>query len=202
MIDLPDVPYVKGFPQIVRSTSVSRAGKRALSFVEYADPFWQANVETATLDSAKARLIQAFIDEAGAGTETVLFALRKLPVPQAYENDPTNPALSNAGSLVSVTDGFTVAIGSVDNGLDLRRGDMISLKSGDYRSLHRIMTGAVAASNAISLIVEPHVPTYIAPGAVVMFRDLELNMRVLPGSGTITDDYLPVASFTLVEVPK
>lgn len=202
MIDLPVVPYVKGLPQIVRSTSVGRSGQRAMAFVEFADPFWRVEVETGPLASEKAAAVQAFLDEAGAGTKTVLFAPKYLKVPLAYVGDETNPALSNTGSLVSVTDGFTIAVGSVTNGLDLRRGDLISLKSGDYRSLHRVMVGAIASAGSISLTVEPAIPAYIVPGAEVRFRDLELNMRMLPGSGSMPDDYLPAASFTLVEVPK
>jgi hypothetical protein len=202
MIDLPVVPYVKGLPQIVRSTSVGRSGLRAMAFVEFADPFWRVEIETGPLVSDKAATVQAFLDEAGAGTKTVLFAPKYLKVPQAYVGDEANAALSNMGSLVSVTDGFTIAVGSVTNGLDLRRGDLISLKSGDYRSLHRVMVGAVASAGAISLTVEPAIPAYIVPGAEVRFRDLEINMRMLPGSGAMPDDYLPAASFTLVEVPK
>lgn len=202
MIDLPVVPYVKGLPQIVRSTSAARSGQRAMAFVEFADPVWRIDVETGPLEAVDALTVQAFLDEAGAGTRTVLFAPKYLKVPQAYWADNANPALSNTGSLVSVTDGFMIAVGSVTNGLDLRRGDLVSLKSGDYRSLHRVMIGAVASAGSISLTVEPAVPAYIVPGAEVRFRDLELNVRMLPGSGAISDDYLPVASFTLVEVPK
>lgn len=202
MIDLPVVPYVKGLPQIVRSTSAARSGQRAMAFVEFADPFWQIMVETSPLNADDAAAVQAFLDEAGAGTKTVLFAPTYMKVPQAYWADKGNPAVSNTGSLVSVTDGFSLSIGSVTNGLDLRRGDLISLKSGDYRSMHRVIVGAVASSSAIALTVEPAVPGYIAPGAEVRFRDLELNTRILPGSGSMPDDYLPAASFTLVEVPK
>ncbi|GAA2867497.1 hypothetical protein GGQ99_001284 [Aminobacter niigataensis] len=202
MIGFPAVPYVKGLPQIARSTSVSRAGQRAVAFVEYADPFWRIEVETGPLVAEHAPAFRAFLEEAGTGMETVLFAPKYLKVPQAYVGDEANPALSNTGSLVSVTDGFIIAVGSVTNGLDLRRGDLISLKSGDYRSLHRVMVGAVASAGAISLTVEPAIPEYIVPGAEVKFRDLELNTRMLSGSGSMPDDYLPAASFTLVEVPK
>lgn len=202
MVAFPDVPYVKGLPRIIWSSSTSRAGKRVMAIFEFSDPFWQIDIETAPLVRPDIPGVEAFLDDAGNGLRTVLFAPTYLDPPAAYLSDPGNPALSNDGVLASGTGGMSLVINSVTNGLDLRRGDLISMVSGDYRSLHRIMTGAVAAGGAISLVVEPFVPAYIPVGAVVKFQNLELNTRVVPGSTSMTDDYLPVANFTLVEIPK
>lgn len=201
-IALPVAPYARGLPRIVRSTSVSRSGNKAMAFLEYADPYWQIEMQTNEIPRELIPGVQAFIDEAGAGLKTVMFAPLYLEVPQAYLSNPSAAALSDTGSLTSITNGFNIIVGSVTNGLDLRRGDLISLATGDYRSLHRVMVNAVAAAASITLTVEPFIPPYIQTGATVRFKNLELNTRVLPGSDTITDDYLPVASWTLVEIPK
>lgn len=201
MVAFPDVDYAKGLPKLVRSTSVSRSGKRAIVFVEFADPYWQIDVETAPLERNLIPGVQAFLEETGSGLQSVLFAPSYFDVPQAYLADPANAALADNGNLVSGSGGTTLAINGVTSGLDIRRGDMISLISGAYRSLHRIMAGAVASGGAFTLVVEPFVPTYIAAGAVVKFKDLELNTRVVPGSENMTEDFKPVATFTLVETP-
>ncbi|TGV61124.1 hypothetical protein EN784_01615 [bacterium M00.F.Ca.ET.141.01.1.1] len=202
MVAFPDVPYAKGQPKLVRTTSVSRAGKRFMAAIETVDPFWQVDVESAPLARELIPGMRAFIDESNSAIKTILFNPTYLDVPQAYLGYPANPALADDGNLVSGTGGLTIVVSSVTNGLDIRRGDMISLVKDEYRSMHIVMTGAVASSNSITLVIEPYVPTYIIAGAVVKFKNLELNVRMEPNSGSMTDDYLPVATFTLVEVSK
>jgi len=201
MVALPDVEYSKGLPKLIRSVSQSRAGNRLVSSVEYADPFWQIEMETGPLDPALAPTVRAFLEEANGGTKTVLWAPSYLKVPQAYWANPGALAPSIDGLLASVTNGFNVAISSTAAGLDIRRGDMISMTYGAYRSLHRVMVGAVGGAG-INLTLEPFVPPYITPGATVKFKGLSLNTRMVVGSDSMTDDYNPVATFTLVEVPQ
>lgn len=201
-ISLPAVEFLVAYPQLVESVSMARSGNRTLAFVEYADPVWQIIMRTVSLKAEPRLLVEAFRDATRGGQQTVLYRPKHMCIPRAYWGDATNAALTNEGSLVSVTDGRQLAIGSVTNGLTLGAGDLISLATDDYRSLHRVQTGGVAASTAIDVTVEPPVPGYIAAGAVVKFKDPELNMRVVPGSFSIPDELFPVASFTLVEVPK
>jgi hypothetical protein len=200
-ISPPDVPYAKRVPKLVRSVSQSRSGKRLISFVEYADPYWQFDIVTVGFDANDRPAMEAFLEDAGNGMRTVLWSVGVWGIPQAYASDPGNAALAD-GSLTSVTNGYQIAVGSVTNGLDIRRGDLIGMVDGANRSMHRVMTGAVAASGSIVLTVEPAIPGYISAGATVNFKDLALNTRMVPGSNSITDDYLPVATFTLVEVPQ
>lgn len=199
---LPSVGYVRGTPQLVRHSSVSRAGNRVISVVEWADPYWSIEVETAPLYLADQRLLNAFEAEYGAGTKTLLWTSPGLAVPILYEGDQSNAALSNDGNLVSVTGGTSLSINSVTTGLALKRGDLISLATGDYRSLHTVMADATASGSAVTLVVQPFVPGYITAGAVVKFKNPEMKVRMLPGSFQMGDDYLAAASFTLVEVPK
>ena len=131
-----------------------------------------------------------------------MYTPKHISLPRAYWGNAGAAALANEGALATVTNGFTVAINSVENGLTLMPGDLFSLKTGEYRSLHRVTVGAVAAGNAITVTVEPAVPPYITAGAVAKWKDPELNCRVLPESFDIPDEFFPAASFTLVEVPK
>ncbi|QKC99173.1 hypothetical protein [Mesorhizobium sp. NZP2298] len=198
-IALPAVPFQAAYPQIVRSDSVSRSGQKVMAVIEYADPVWQINMKTVPLRASERLLVEAFRDAARGGLQTVLYTPKHMCVPQAYWGDAGNTALSNNGNLVSIT-GNSLVINSVDNGLTLGPGDLISATTGEYNSLFRVQTGAVAASNTMTITVEPTVPSYITAGAVVRFKNPLANMRCV--SFDITDDLMPTASFTLVEIPK
>ncbi|MER9310103.1 hypothetical protein NKI51_12395 [Mesorhizobium australicum] len=200
-INLPAVPFQVSYPQLVDSVSVSRSGSRAMAFVEYADAYWTVQMRTVPLSAAQRLLVEAFKDACRGGLTTVTYTPQHMSVPRAYWGDAANTKLTNVGNLVSIT-GNSLVINSVDNGLVLAAGDLISLTTGSYNSLFRVQTGATAAANTITITVEPTVPSYITTGAVVTFKNPVANMRALPGSFSMPDDFNPVATFTLVEIPK
>ncbi|MBZ9808124.1 hypothetical protein [Mesorhizobium sp. ESP-6-2] len=158
-------------------------------------------MKTVPLSAAQRLLVEAFKDASRGGLTTVTYTPKHMCIPRAYWGDADNAALANTGNLVSIT-GNSLVINSVNNGLTLSAGDLISLTTGSYNSLVRVQTGAIAASNAMTITVEPTVPSYITAGAIVTFKNPVANMRVMPGSFSIPDDFLPVATFTLVEIPK
>ncbi|MFC3326203.1 hypothetical protein [Mesorhizobium cantuariense] len=200
-ISLPAVPFLISYPQLVESVSVSRSGTRAMSFVEYADAYWTVQMKTVPLTAAQRLLVEAFKDASRGGLVTVTYTPKHMCIPRAYWGDAANTKLTNTGNLVSIT-GNSLVINGVDNGLTLAAGDLISLTTGSYNSLFRVQTGAVASGNALTITVEPTVPSYITTSAVVTFKNPVANMRVMPGSFSIPDDFLPSATFTLVEIPK
>lgn len=198
---LPAVPYVQGLPKIRRSASVSRVGNRTISVVETADPAWIAEVVTGPLSRAHARLMRAFIAQANSGARTILYAPAFLGVPAHYIGDEFNPAILDDGAL-SVVDSFTVTLTGITTGLTLSEGDFVGFEKAGFRSLHTVTTDVVADGSTVQFDVEPPVPPYITAGAVAKFKSTGMNARMLPGSDSMTDDWSPVASFTLVEVPK
>lgn len=200
-VDLPAVRFATTRPELVDSVSVSRAGDRMISVVDYADPFWQIPMRTLRMGAVELQALLAFRDRVRSGMVTVIHRPTDNCLPQAYWGNPGAIQL-NDGTLQSVTNGFNVTLNNLINGLQMRPGDLFSLKSGNYRSRHRVMTGGTAAANALALTVEPFVPPYIAPGAVAKFLRPELNTRVMPGSFSVSEDHFPVATFTLVEVPQ
>ncbi|TPM58971.1 hypothetical protein FJ959_08845 [Mesorhizobium sp. B2-2-4] len=200
-IDLPAVNFQASYPQIVDSVSVSRSGTRAMAFVEYADAYWTIAMRTVPLLASERLLVEAFKDACRGGLQTVLYTPKHMCIPRAYWGDSSNSKLANNGNLVSIT-GNSLVINSVDNGLTLGAGDLISATTGEYNALFRIRTGGVASGNSITVTVEPTVPAYITAGAVMRFKNPIANMRVMPGSFEITDELIPTASFTLVEIPK
>ncbi len=203
VVSLPSVKFRRHRPELVDSVSVSRTGNRLVSVVEYADPFWRAEMQTVPLSYVELAAVEAFLAHVRNGERTVLYTPYHPRVPQAYWGSPSSAVLDNTGVVTAITDGFAVAFNSVDNGLVLTAGDLIGLEKDDYRSLHRVVTGGTASANALSVVVEPFVPGYITTGAVVRLKDPQLNCRVVPGSSRISEDVInPTASFTLIEVPK
>lgn len=203
VVTLPAIKWDRTYPQIIDSTSVSKQGDRGISFVETDDPYWLCPMRTMPLSNADRRLLEAFVSETKRGMNTVIYTPPIDCIPRAYWGDSANPALTNPGNLVSITNGNVLNINSVTNGLILTKGDLISLTTGDYNFIVRCLNGVVAASNTIaSLAVDPYIPAYITAGAVVTFKEPIMNTRLLPKSFNMPDENWPVATFQLQEVPK
>lgn len=200
-ISLPAVGYQPAYPQLVESVSVSRAGNRAIAFVDYADMYWSITMRTVPLGAGARLLVEAFRDACRGGLQTVLYTPKHMCLPRAYWGNPGSPHLAD-GSLVSIA-GNQLTLGAT-NGLTLGPGDLISATTDEYNSLFRVQAGGVAASGSLIVTVEPTVPSYITAGGgtVVRFKNPVANMRVMPGSFSIADDFFPVASWQMVEVPK
>lgn len=198
MVDLPDVRFQASYPQVVDSVSVSRAGKRVVSRVEYADPFWQVVMTTKPLRASERMKVEAFRDACRGGMVSVLYKPKHMCLPMAYWGNPTAPALAN-GTL-SAKAGFNATLAAT-SGLVLSGGDLISLSIGTHNWIARIVTGGISAAGSIAVTLNMPLPPFIALGAVVRFRDIRMNTMLLPDSFTMPDTLNPVASFTLVEVP-
>ncbi|WP_288427094.1 hypothetical protein [uncultured Agrobacterium sp.] len=203
-ISLPTfIDFTAGRPRLNTPMSVSRYGNRAISFMGNGDSYWTVDIETQPMDEDELARFEAWLARTRAGLETIVYTpLHKGALPRAYWNDPSNPAVADDGNLVSITNGKTISINSLTNGLELQEGDLVSLTTGDYHSLHRVLTGGVAAGNALTLTVQPFIPSYIAAGAVFRCKDPRLNTRIVPSSIQVADGQMPVARFQLMEVPR
>jgi len=198
-VSLPDVAFQITFPEVVDQISVSGAGN-VVAVVEYGDPFWRQDMRTKPLRASQRLQVEAFRDACRGGLITVHYTPR-MCVPKAYWGDAGASVLGNNGALASKS-GYDVTVNSVDNGLVLSPGDLISFTTGDYNWMARVNVGGTSSGNAISLTLNMPAPSFIQTGAVVRFKDIIANMRMLPGSFDMPDEPLPVASFTLFQVPK
>lgn len=200
-IILPDIRFQSSYPELIESVSMSRSGKRMVAVVEYADPFWQVAMRTKPLRASERLLVETFLDQARNGLVTVHYTPQHQCLPKAYWGSPTAAAPADNGVLKS-KDGYSITVESVTDGLVLSPGDLISLTTGDYNWMARVVTGGTAADGEIDLTLNVPVPSYIETGAVARVKDIVANMRLLPDSFSMPDGPLPVASFTLIEVPK
>lgn len=202
-IPLPaDVPFLRSFPQLIRPTSQSAFGGRAMSYVQYADEYWTVNMITAPLTNAQRYSLEAFIDRADATIASVIYVPVATCVPRAYWGDVNNPIVLNTGTLTSVTNGKQLLISSVSAGLNLQPGDLISASTNLNALLMRVAIGAVAAGASVTITVNTNIPSYISLGATITFKNPFMLMRVVPGSFRIDDTQFPTASFQLQEVPQ
>lgn len=198
-ISLPDVPFRASYPEIVDGVSVSRAGRRIVSIVEYADPFWQVTMRTKPLRARQRLAVESFIDRARAGMETIHYSPKHQCLPSAYWGNPGAPELAN-GSM-SGKSGYGTTI-SASNGLVLSPGDLISFTTGQHNWMARVASGGTVSGGSMTIVLGVPVPPYITAGAVVRFRNIIANMRLLPGSFSLQGEVLPAAEFTLFEVPR
>lgn len=201
-IALPAVPFLLSYPQIIKSVSVTHAGQRALAFTEYADPFWSVPMVTKPLKASERMLFEAFVDAAGEGMVTVVYTPKHMCLPRAYWGNPGASALANTGIITAKTTDRQFSFNSVDNGLAIGPGDLLGLVDGDFKTMVRVKTGGVASGNALTVTVEPPLPSYIGVGATVVLKNPEMNTRFMPGSVSIPNEARPSCSFTLVEIPK
>ena len=193
--------YGPTYPQLMRSTSMSKYGNRAISFMETGDPFWQVAMRVVSLSNADRQKLDAFISRCRDGMVTVLYTPKHVCLPRAYWGNPDAPEIADNGVLSSF-DGNQLTVSSVTNGLRLTEGDLIGLSKDGYNTIVRLVADATAVGGAITIKAEPFIPSYITAGATVVFKNPVMNMRLVPGSYDCPDDFRPTASFQLVEVPK
>lgn len=198
-VSLPAVPFRTSYPKVVDSISASRAGNRLVATIEYADPFWQVDMSTDPLLAGERLLVEAFRDACRGGLNTVVYTPTHQCLPQAHWGDPDAAVLAD-GTLTSKS-GFDAVL-AVTTGLTLSAGDLVSMTTGDFNWMARITAGGTAVGGALPVTLNMAVPSYIATDATVRVKDPRMNARMLPGSFSMPDDVFPVASWTLVEVPK
>lgn len=197
------IDYQTGRPRLNKPVSMSRYGERAISFMQNGDEWWTVDIETQPLYDENLASFEGWLAQAQNGLQTVVYsAVGKQSLPQAYWLTPNSPTPASNGILTSITGGKVLAIGGVMTGLTMVSGDLLSLSSGDYKSLHRVTLGATSTASTLKITVEPFVPSYIPTGATVRFKDPLLNTRIVPGSVSVGDGVMPTASFQLIEVPK
>lgn len=199
---LPDVLEYMDTPlKLIRSVSVSRYGGRVVSTIENGDPYWQWSAQVMPMGPFQRQKLEAFIARCRGGLVTVHYTPKHVCVPRAYWGDVDNPAITGSASLGAIN-GNILTFNGVSVGLVLTDGDLIGLSIGDYNFIAQIVSDAVAASTTMQVKIEPFLPSYIGVGSTVRFKDVVMNMRLLPNSFELGTGNFPGASFQLVEVPK
>lgn len=203
MIDLiSSVRFLPSYPQLVVPVSQSKYGGRVISTVDYADPYRTVDMETVPMRASEAVQLQAFIAAARGGMQTIVYRPRHICIPRAYWGDANNPHITGTAARGAVTNGYSVQLTGVVPGLVLMAGDLFSMKTGDYRQMVQVVTGATAVSTQMTVTVDQRISSYISAGAIVRFKQPEMNTRLLKDSFQMSKGPFPTASFQLIEVPR
>lgn len=171
-----------------------------VNYTQFADPVWRIDFRTVPLRDSEFPILDAWYKSLRGGLRGALVTQNVTCRPLAHA-DPANAApAQDTGVVSSIADGNVLTVTSVSAALVLAAGDLIGLeKSGKY-SLGRV-TEVSGSGTSRAIMVEPPPRGYTDAGSVVRFDRPMLVMRPVPKSWSVTDDVMPVVSFSLVETP-
>lgn len=196
--ELPDVGYVTADFASDDGVKASAAGAHLVSFTQVTDPTWRTSLVTRSLVYSKFAELEAWWLSLRGGLRSVLFRHPHVCFPK--EHGQNQAPANDPGSLVSVSGGNVLSVGSVDADLVLSIGDRVGLEGAGRYHVGRI-TDVSGSGVSRSITIEP--PPFAAvssPGAVVRFARPALLMRPVPGSWSVQQSSgRYVASFQLVE---
>ncbi|MBJ3783420.1 hypothetical protein [Devosia sediminis] len=150
-----------------------------------ADPFWHGTYTTGPLDPRGANdraEFLAWLTWAADNNMRVDFLHPRHRLPRAYT--AANWPMIGDASLSDIVDQRTISVFGLTAGLDLRRGDRLSILQGD-QVIHRWIAAPVIVASAISqdIAVTPRLPLgVLAPAAVVRLENPPLRAILQPGS--------------------
>lgn len=149
------------------------------------DTFWQGSYTTGPLDprgaNERAEFL-AWLTWAADNNMRVDFLHPRHRLPRAY-TAATWPMIGDA-ELADIEDQRTINVAGLTPGLDLRRGDRLSIIQGD-QVVHRWISAPVIVGSMIAqeIAVTPRLPLgVLAPAAVVKLENPPLRAVIVPGS--------------------
>lgn len=146
------------------------------------EPHWAGPFTTGPLEPAEWSALAAFLEDCVDRNLRVDFVHPRHAVPRAYT--PASWPMIGDAELEAVTDLRTIVVSGLALGLNLRRGDRLSLMQGEL-VCHRKMAADVVVSSitAQTLALTPRIPMGIfAAGAAVRLRNPPLRLAIVPDS--------------------
>jgi hypothetical protein len=177
---------VSGFKRIglrVRSGIASTRDRGGLLITtRRAEPYWAGSFTTDELDHAAWSDLIALLDDCVDRNLRVDFVHPRHAVPRAYT--PTSWPLSDDPTLVSVTHGRQIVVLGLSIGMELKRGDRLTVMQGELRCYRRLAADVTVSSGiAQALPISPRLPLGVfTPGADVRFRNPPVRLAIVPDS--------------------
>lgn len=176
---------------------VSQADSKSglINNYEYADPKWILSLETRGyqdnfnhLDDGLPSIdeVKAFWASLRGGMRSLLIRHPNYICPRKNKDNPN--AAKQTGYLEKVENGNILTVTGNDPQLKLSAGDYASFQYGDCRGLGLIISTWYNA-DSIGMEIEPHLARYIEIGATVYFDRIELLMRPVNNSFSVTNGY-------------
>ena len=203
---LPDLEYPSFDFTLQRYVSQSESGSGLINNVEYADPRWTVDIETVCFeDSASCEevnlptvnYIKALWSSWRGGITSVLVRHPTYICPRLNKN--TSEVAQTIGRLAYIENGNILTVTGANANLRLSLGDYASFQFNDFRALGQVISSEFN-STGHRIKIEPRLPNYIQVGANVYFDRIELIMRPVNSSFSITSGYPQrTAKFQLME---
>src|SRR5690606_14519949 len=150
------------------------------------DPFWRGTMTTKRLnvwgENNEHADFLAWLVWAVDRNMRVDFVHPRHRLPRGYSSD-TWPMTGN-GSLIGTPDMRTLNVSGVPDGVQLKRGDRISVEQDDI-IVHRWIAADTLVESTINqaIAVTPRLPIgVLAPAAIVVLKDPKLRFMIVPGS--------------------
>lgn len=193
---LPDTYEYTSFDfNLQRYVSQSESGNGLINNVEYADPRWSVDIETRgyvdnwqpnddglpSIDEIKALWVSW-----RSGIRSVLVRHPRYCCPRLNKNNPE--VAKTVGRLTNIENGNIVTVTGANANLWLSPGDYISFRSGEFRALGQVISTS-HNSNDERIEIEPKLPSYIQLGSDVYFDRIELIMRPMNSSFSVSSGY-------------
>lgn len=155
------------------------------------DPFFRGTITTGDLEIATHSYLQAFLIDCVDQNRLVDFVHPRHVVPRSYTLE--NLPWPGTGTITALPDNRTVTLSGLPIGLELKRGDRLTLEQGDLRCGRWIQSDVtVGSAIAEALPITPRLPIGIfAPGAFVQFKNPVMRFMVVPGSFSMAEAYRP-----------
>lgn len=146
------------------------------------EPYWAGQFTTDKLAPAAWADLIAFLDNCVDRNLRVDFVHPRFALPRAF-TEATWPLFADP-LLVSITHGREIVVSGLQAGMQLKRGDRLSLMQGELRC-YRSLAADVLVSSSISqaLPLTPRMPLGLfAAGAAVRFKAPPVRLAIVPGS--------------------
>jgi hypothetical protein len=169
-------------------TSFSRTDEgRALSVVEFADPYWTAVFRTEPLEQEDRKRWSAWHSSLRGGLQTFYARDFSRKFPLAYPNGvpylTASPPWDGQGTIASISAHELICDGTPE-GFQLKEGDLVGLVEDGRRHFFEVPEDcATLSGGGIIVPVNPAVPleVFTAAADVVFYRPT-IIMKIVPGS--------------------
>lgn len=151
-------------------------GGGSVNAADLGPALWEGEFQTDVLSRADFGIWQAWISSLRGSLRLFKGRPPAWKWPQAYPRGfdgltYSGSPWSGSGNVSAIgANRDTVTINQLPNGLVLAPGDYFSIPSGSRQHLHRIIEGGTAASNSVTLTIEPTILPGISTGIAALFE--------------------------------
>ncbi|HEV7345784.1 MAG TPA: hypothetical protein VGN60_09170 [Devosia sp.] len=187
------LPAALGVVRLVPASGIASQRSRGglLLTQRVVEPGWRGRFATDFLEQAEHQDLAAFVVDVVDRNERIDFVHPRYARPRAYLGGVW--PLATDPQLVSVTHGREIVVQGLEVGMQLLRGDRLTIMQGELRCYRAIQADLVVSSSiSQALPISPRVPVGLfAAAALVRFVDPAVRLAIVPDSYDIEESARP-----------